>query len=101
MARQERDLELESVIAVYLIDLRAEYEAELRALTKMQRHFEEFRRASRDEERRQAFLLVCNALAALRTSNGSIDRALVDAATQLNSIAPAGETVPGAPSRSG
>lgn len=85
----ERDPEFESILAVYLIDLRSEYESELRELTKLQRYLEDFRRASREEERRQLFVLMTGAIESLRTANKSVSHALADAFGQISQLAPA------------
>jgi septal ring factor EnvC (AmiA/AmiB activator) len=80
-----------SLLALYLIDLRAQYEAELRSLTQAQRALEQYRGSSTDEARRQFRSTLMTELRRLETDNGSVRHALTEALRQAGMLAPRGE----------
>lgn len=77
-----------SLLALYLIDLRAQYEAELRSLTEAQRALEQYRASSTDEARRQFKLALRTMLHRLDTDNRSVRDALVEALRQAEMLPP-------------
>ena len=80
--------ELPSLLALYLLDLRTEYEMELHALTRWQRHLEEFRMAAEEEYRRQSFVMMERQATELKNSNESIRKALEEADHQMELLRP-------------
>jgi len=70
---------LESLLAVYLLDLRSQYEAQLRALTTAQRALEEFRAAEGPEKRTQTLSVLRQQLQLLRAATATVTDGLMDA----------------------
>jgi hypothetical protein len=77
-----------TLLALYLIDLRAQYEAELRSLTEAQRALEQYRASSTDEARRQFKHTLRTQLQHLDTDNRSVRDALTDALRQAEMLDP-------------
>jgi septal ring factor EnvC (AmiA/AmiB activator) len=86
--RTVRGEDIGSLLALYLIDLRAQYEAELRSLTQAQRALEQHRGSSTDEARRQFKSTLLTELRRLETDNRSVRDALTEAARQVGMLAP-------------
>jgi hypothetical protein len=80
-----------SLLALYLIDLRAQYEAELRSLTQAQRALEQYRGSGTDEARRQFKSALQTELRRLETDNRSVRDALAEAGRQADLLAPRDE----------
>jgi hypothetical protein len=64
--------DLESLLAVYLLDLRGQYEAQLRALTTAQRALEEHRAADGPEKRIQTLSVLRQQLQLLRAATAAV-----------------------------
>jgi len=75
--------DLESLLAVYLLDLRGQYEAQLRALTAAQRALEEFRAADGPEKRTQTLAVLGQQLQLLHASNTVVTAGLTEAEREL------------------
>jgi hypothetical protein len=78
--------DLSSLLALYLIDLRSQYEAELRSLTNAQRSLEQYRGATTDEARRQFKITVLTELRMLDTVKESVRDALKEALRQADKL---------------
>ena len=76
----------EDQLAVNLLDLRSEYEAELRLLTEVQRALEAFRGARTADARAQAKELLIQQLRLLSGANRSIGDALVEFAPLIQAL---------------
>ena len=70
---------LQSLLAVYLLDLRAQYEAQLRALTAAQRALEEHRAADGPEKRTQTLSVLRQQLQLLRAATDIVMDGLTEA----------------------
>jgi hypothetical protein len=77
-----------AMLALYLLDLRAQYELELRLLTRLQRLLEEFRGAEASEPRRHTYVGLEQQMKALRSAHRTIDDALAGAEQQLEACRP-------------
>jgi hypothetical protein len=77
-----------SMLAVYLLDLRAQYELELRLLTKLQRALEEFRAPTRPEPQRHLYVELEEQVKALRYAHRTIEEGLLETETQLRHLRP-------------
>ena len=77
-----------SLLAIYLIDLRAQYEANLRILTNAQRYVEQHRAAATDDARRQFKHSAGTELRALQTANTTVRDARHEAMRQVEVLAP-------------
>ena len=75
--------DLESLVAVYLLDLRGQYEAQLRALTTAQRALEEFRAADGPEKRIQTLSVLRQQLQLLRAANATVVDGLIEAEREV------------------
>ena len=75
--------DLESLLAVYLLDLRGQYEAQLRALTTAQRALEEFRAADGPEKRTQTLSVLGQQLQLLHASNTTVTEGLREAEREV------------------
>jgi hypothetical protein len=80
--------DLSSLLALYLIDLRAQYEAELRSLTAAQRALERYRTAATDEARRQFKITLSNELRALDATSEAVRDGLNEALRQAGLLEP-------------
>jgi hypothetical protein len=78
-----------SMLAVYLLDLRAQYELELRLLTKLQRALEEFRAPTRAEPQRHLYVQLEEQVKALRYAHRTIEEGLAETENQLRQLRPA------------
>ena len=83
----------EALLALNLLDLRAQYEEKLRLMTKLQRHLERYRSGRDDEMRRQAKIEMAYQLTDLRQANHYVN-SLID--TSLTHV----ESLPNSPARS-
>ena len=88
MANHPPAEDLSSLLALYLIDLRSQYEAELRSLTNAQRSLEQYRTATTDEARRQFKITVLTELRMLDTVKESMGDALKEALQQADKLDP-------------
>jgi hypothetical protein len=77
-----------SMLAVYLLDLRAQYELELRLLTKLQRALEEFRAPTRAEPQRHLYVQLEDQVKALRYAHRTIEEGLAETEHQLRQLRP-------------
>ena len=77
--RETTSEDLESLLAVYLLDLRGQYEAQLRALTAAQRALEEYRAADGPEKRTQTLSVVRQQLQLLRAATATVTDGLTEA----------------------
>ena len=77
-----------TLLAVYLIDLRAQLEAQLRHLTTFQRSLELYRGARADEGKLQYRHEMLQQLRLLFGSNVEIDRSLTEAERQTRRLTP-------------
>lgn len=73
-------------MALYLLDLRSEYEAELRLLTEVQRALERFRTAGTTAVRARAKAMLTQQLQLLGGANRSIRDALAEAAPRIRAL---------------
>ena len=76
--------DLESLLAVYLLDLRSQYEAQLRALTTAQRALEEFRAAEGPEKRTQTLSVLRQQLQLLRGATTVVADGLTEAEREVD-----------------
>jgi hypothetical protein len=76
----------EADLALYLLDLRSEYEAELRLLTEVQRALERFRTARTTAVRARAKEMLTQQLRLLDGANRSIHDALAQAPPKLGAL---------------
>jgi hypothetical protein len=75
-----------SLLALYLFDLRAEYEGQLRTLTKVQRWIEEYRATSEPEQRRNSLLMLQQCAKEMQAASGVIQSALGEAIRQIEGL---------------
>jgi hypothetical protein len=75
--------DLESLLAVYLLDLRGQYEGQLRALTTAQRAMEEYRAADGPEKRIQTLSVLKQQFQLLRASNTAVADGLTEAEREV------------------
>jgi hypothetical protein len=80
--------DLSSLLALYLLDLRAQYEAELRSLTAAQRALEHYRTAATDEARRQFKITLSTELRALAATSEAVRDGLNEALRQAGLLEP-------------
>ena len=73
-------------LALYLLDLRSEYEAELRLLTEVQRQIERFRSARTDAVRSRAKDVLVQQMRLLEGANQSIASVLDEAGPLLAAL---------------
>ncbi len=71
-------------LALYLLDLRSEYEAELRLLTEVQRQLERFRGARSDAVRKRARDVLTQQMHLLRGANQSVASVLSEGGPLLD-----------------
>jgi hypothetical protein len=71
--------DLQSLLAVYLLDLRGQYEAQLRSLTTAQRALEEYRAAEGPEKRTQTLSILRQQLQLLRAATATVTDGLTEA----------------------
>ncbi len=76
----------EEQLAEYLLDLRSEYEAELRLLTEVQRALERFRSARSAGIRARAKQMLTQQLRLLDGANKSIHEVLADSAPLIQAL---------------
>lgn len=76
----------EELLAAYLLDLRSEYEAELRLLTEIQRALEGFRSARTDRVRARAKEALTQQLRLLNGANKSIHDALAESEPLIRAL---------------
>ena len=79
---------LDSLVAVYLLDLRSHYEAQLRHLTAAQRALEEARTASGPGKRTQAVSVLRQRVQLLRAANTTVADALTEAEREVSLLDP-------------
>ena len=84
--------DLESLLAVYLLDLRSQYEAQLRALTTAQRALEEFRAAEGPEKRTQTLSVLRQQLQLLRATTAAVTDGLTEADREVGLLEAAAPT---------
>ena len=77
--RETTPEDLESLLAVYLLDLRGQFEAQLRSLTTAQRALEEYRAAEGPEKRTQTLSVVRQQLQLLRAATTTVTDGLTEA----------------------
>jgi hypothetical protein len=80
--------DLQSLLAVYLLDLRSQYEAQLRDLTAAQRALEEMRAADGPEKRTQSAATLRQRIQLLRAANTTVGDALTEAEREVDLIDP-------------
>ena len=80
---KDKPEDLESLLAVYLLDLRGQYEAQLRALTTAQRALEDFRAADGPEKRTQTLSVLRQQLQLLRSANTTVVDGLTEAEREV------------------
>ena len=73
-------------LALYLLDLRSEYEAELRLLTEVQRQLERFRGARSDAVRARARDVLLQQMHLLKGANQSVGSVLSEAGPLLAAL---------------
>jgi hypothetical protein len=81
--RETTPEDLESLLAVYLLDLRGQYEAQLRALTTAQRALEEYRSADGPEKRTQTLSVLRQQLQLLRAATATVSDGLTEAEREI------------------
>jgi hypothetical protein len=89
MATDDRPENLESLLAVYLLDLRSQYESQLRELTAAQRALEELRAADGPEKRVQSHAVLSQRIQLLRATNQTVAEGLTEAEREIALIDPA------------
>ena len=77
--RESTPEDLQSLLAIYLLDLRGQYEAQLRSLTTAQRALEEYRAADGPEKRTQTLSGLRQQLQLLRAATGTVIEGLNEA----------------------
>ena len=75
--------DFQSLLAVNLLDLRAQYEAQLRSLTTAQRALEEYRVAEGPEKRTQTVAVLRQQLQLLRAATTVVTDALTEADREI------------------
>ena len=81
--RESTPEDLQSLLAVYLLDLRGQYEAQLRSLTTAQRAIEEYRAADGPEKRTQTLSVLRQQLQLLRAAVVTVTEALTEADREI------------------
>jgi hypothetical protein len=80
------DVPLDSALAVFLINLRAQYEAQLRELTGAQLDLELYRSASSDPQRRQSVVGLRAHLRNLKNATESVTDTLAEAIREADEL---------------
>ena len=75
--------DLQSLLAVYLLDLRGQYEGQLRSLTTAQRALEEYRSADGPEKRTQTLSVLRQQLQLLRAATAAVTDGLTEAEREV------------------